>query len=84
MASEEVQRVMDDTDQVVRHSSDTEIMKIHQEIRNKIEHAIAEDRAAERSMEPVENADLLVTVKDAEWKELSRTGIRVMEYQVDV
>lgn len=84
MASEEVQRVVDDTDQVVRHSSDTEIMKIHQEIRNKIEHAIAEDRAAERSMEPVENADLLVTVKDAEWKELSRTGIRVMEYQVDV
>ena len=66
LASAEVQSVIDYTERSVMHGTDNEVMSMYTEMRKTIEQKIEEHSKSERSLEPVEEADMGVEVRCSE------------------
>ena len=66
LASAELQSVVDYTERCVSHSTDNELVSMDTEIRKTIQQKIEEHSKSERSLEPVEEADMAVEVTCAE------------------
>ena len=66
LAKTEVQSVLDYTAGFVSHCSDNEVMSMQAEITSRIKHEIEEHGKTDRTLEPVEEADVGVEVRFAE------------------
>ena len=84
LASAEVQSVVDYTEQCVRHCTDNEVMRMHAEIRRRIEREIDERSKSGRSLEPVEEGDIGVEVKCGEaLQQLCQTQANIIQLPID-
>ena len=66
LASAEVQSVIDYTERSLSHCTDNEVMSMHTDMRKTIEQKIEEHNKSGRSLEPVEEADMMVEVRCSE------------------
>ena len=66
LAHTEVQSTVDYTVRFVSHCSDNEVMSMHTDIRSQMKREIEEHGEADRTIEPVEEADVGVEVRCAE------------------
>ena len=84
LASAEVQSVVDYTEQCVRHCTDNEVMSMHAEIRRRIEREIDERSKSWRSLESVEEVDIVVEVRCAEaLQQLCQTLANIIQLPID-
>ena len=80
LGNKEAQSIIDYTEQFVSHCSDHEVMSIHNELSSQVKHEIEEHGKADRSMEPVEEADLVVEVRCAEaLQQLCQTQAKITQ-----
>ena len=80
LASAEVQSVVDYTEQCVRHCTDNEVMSMHAEIRRRIDLEMEQDKSR-RSLEPVEEVDVVVEVRCAEaLQQLCQTQANIIQF----
>ena len=84
LASAEVQSVVDYTERCVRYCTDNEVMSMHTEIRKTIEHKIKEHSKSGRSLEPVEEVDMVVEVRCANaLQQLCQTQAMITKLPID-
>ena len=84
LASAEVQSVIDYTERSVTHGTDNEVMSMHTEMRKTIEQKIEEHRKSGRSLEPVEEADMMVEVRCSEaLQQLCQTRAIITKLRID-
>ena len=84
LASAEVQSVVDYTEQCVRYCTDNEVMRMHAEIRRRLEREIDERSKSGRSLEPEEDVDIGVEVRCAETlQQLCQTQASIIQPPID-
>ncbi len=84
LASGEVQSIIDYTERFVSHCSDNEVMSLHSDIKTQIQREMEEHSKSERSLEPEEEADMVVEVKCKELlQELLQTMAKVTQIALD-
>ena len=82
-ASVNVRSVIDYTQQCVQYCSDSDIMKMHDDIAARIKQEIDDHNTPERKINPVEEVDIDVEVKCADpLQELCRTNVRLTQIPV--
>ena len=84
LASAEVQSVIDYTERCVRHCTDNEVMSMHTEMRKTIEQKTEEHSKSGRSLEPMEEADMVVEVRCSEaLQQLCQTQAIITKLRID-
>ena len=85
LANAEVQSIVDYTERFVGHCSDNEVMSMQAEIRSRIQGDVEEHSKSGRSMEPVEEADMVgVEVRCADaLQQLCQANANITQLAVD-